>query len=154
MLYSPFDTLSTVVRRCRIVSYAQARDVNHTFNWPVISFNNSGLEFIENSVFIPRGQYIDQGGGNDTLIRFGASRRAQANIYVTDLGKSSGSSRDAHYSVDYGSTEAIDEQFTGTAPGIADTFRPKRKMTFDTRRRFCSTRPGGECYEQSRKTAS
>jgi hypothetical protein len=137
-LYSPSATASTIIRFNRIIGTATAPSgVN------LVTLTNPSAIFEDNYVFVPKEGYTDAGANDDdVVVNLAGIRRAARNRYTTDLLAASGSSGTAHYRLNYGTTEAVDEEFAGVAPGTADTFRPSAGSTFDTTNKFTINRKG------------
>lgn len=103
----------------------------------VIIINNTGARFENNYLFMPK-EAFEIGAANDRheAMVLGSSLRLRNNRYATDLPANQSGATTAHFHITYSAgadtTEVIDEKFTGTAVGVADTFRPNPNGTFNT----------------------
>jgi hypothetical protein len=132
---------STRICKNRFIGTAAAPAANR-----IIDTNNTPTTavFEDNEIFLPAAGYVDGGANDDdNAISLGSIRRSARNRFTTDLLAAAGSSGTAHFHVAYGTTtEVLDDQFVGVAPGTADTFRPDSGSSFDTRFRFNKNRHG------------
>jgi hypothetical protein len=109
----------------------------------MVKLNDPAVIFEDNYTFIPKEGYGDEGATDgDVAITVSGAKRAARNTWETDLLAASGSGGAGHFYGVYGTTEAVDEQFIGTATGTADTFRPVVSSAFNTNGRYSANRHG------------
>lgn len=102
----------------------------------IINNISNQMEFVDNTVFIPKEVYVPRSGTNDGqfAIALPFAKRIENNTYTTDLVAASGPfSGTANYANGYDSAVNVNnETYIGTAPGTGDTIQPFINALFNT----------------------
>lgn len=93
----------------------------------------SNLRFIRNTVIIPKETFSTGKTGDFRIMVQLHGSRSEGNEFRTDLTPNYSLAATAHFAVNYAAgTVVVNDRFTGTAPGTADTFRPHYNHVFNT----------------------
>ncbi|MDI1303005.1 MAG: hypothetical protein PSX71_13960 [bacterium] len=94
---------------------------------------NSNAVFRSNYVWVAKELYSRVGTGDRHVIFDFRPKLSEGNVFETDLLATAGATGNGHFANSYGATTVVvNDKYTGTAAGTADTFRPHYNSSFDT----------------------
>lgn len=124
------------VRGCRFICTATAPlPLGGTKAW-LFKLNCANLTFEDNTLWVPKEAYANEGAGDyHQIVQTGTAKRFARNEYSTDLPANQSGAATAHFAnafVDANTSPVLDDRYSGTAPGSADTFRAQPSGTHPT----------------------